>query len=82
MARKTLRRTALVGLFLFLVIVGAGVGVWNQQQIQACHQMYDDDPTIIVECEDSFTDIMNGLSLLGLVLGGVGLVSMRFRRGR
>lgn len=76
MTERTFDRDVLVVLFLLLVVGGASAGVWNQQQIRACHETYDDDPTIAVECEDSFTDVVTFLSLLGIASGVIGLVSI------
>lgn len=73
MIEKTPIRAILAGLFLVSLLGGAWVGVWNHQQIQSCHQEYDDDPETFVECEDAFTTIMYGLSIFGVATGAVGI---------
>ena len=73
-----IRGGAVVASVLF-VLVGAGVGIWVQEDVQRCHEQYDDDPTIVAECEDSLTDFVRGLSVLGVTGGIVGLVSVLYR---
>ncbi|KAB1191139.1 MULTISPECIES: hypothetical protein [Haloferax] len=81
MAGDKVRRRLAVASLLFLVVVGAGIGVWNYQDVRACHDMYDDDPSVIVECEDSFTDVVRGVSVLSVTVGCVGLI-LTVRRGK
>lgn len=64
---------------LALVIIGVGIGFWNQQQIQECHAEYDDDPTITVECEDAFTALIDLTSALLIGSGIVGLLVTLYR---
>ena len=70
-------RGVAAGLFLLLLVGGVAVGVWNHQQIRSCHEQYDDDPNVFVECEDAFTLIVYALSLSCVVTGGLGLLSLR-----
>ncbi|WP_338727360.1 hypothetical protein [Haladaptatus sp. DJG-WS-42] len=61
---------------LFLLVIGGGliVGTWNQQEIQTCHDMYDDDPTVAADCEDSFTDVVYYGSLFSVSIGIFGVL--------
>ncbi|KAB1184999.1 MULTISPECIES: hypothetical protein [Haloferax] len=80
MASQGLIRGILVTLYLLFVLLGAGVGIWNYQAVQSCHELYDEDQTVVVECEDSFTDIVRALSILGIGTGGVGLALVLYRQ--
>ena len=80
METRRVGRGVLAALFLLFVLGGAGLGLWNQQQVSACHERYDDDPTVAVTCEDPFTDVVTALSALGIAVGGLGFVSLRSRR--
>lgn len=74
MAGSRLLDDTKVILLLGLILVGGGIGLWNQQQVQECHAEYDDDPSIAVECEDAFSSGINALSALCIGGGIVGLV--------
>lgn len=67
-------------LLLGLILVGGGIGLWNQQQVQECHAEYDDDPSIAVDCEDAFSSGVNVLSALCIGGGIIGLISVLYRR--
>ncbi|WP_416841603.1 hypothetical protein [Haloferax sp. DFSO52] len=72
-------RGTVVVLSVLGLLAGLGIGIWVHQDIQACHDQYDGDPTIVVECEDSLTDLVRGVSILSVVGGGIGLVSVLYR---
>lgn len=59
---------------LGLILVGGGIGLWNQQQVQECHAEYDNDTSIAVDCEDAFSSGINTLSALCIGGGIVGLI--------
>lgn len=80
MAPRIERFHLVVALSLVFVLVGSGVGVWNYQDVRACHELYDDDPTIVAECEDSLTTAVRGLSILSVVVGSGGLALVLYRR--
>ncbi|WP_410766729.1 hypothetical protein [Haloferax sp. DFSO60] len=82
MNRDTLVQTSIAIFFLCLALSGAWLGIWNQDQIQSCEAQYDDDPNNFVDCKDQFTDIVRGVSLLGLIVGGGAVASILYRRYR
>ncbi|WP_390201640.1 hypothetical protein [Haladaptatus sp. GCM10026878] len=67
-------------LFLLLIAGGLLVGVWNQQEIQWCHDTYDDDPSQVAECEDSFTDVVHYGSVFSVFTGVIGVLGALFNR--
>ncbi len=71
-----------IWIVLSLLLLGGGliVGAGNQQNIQTCHDTYDDDPSQVVECEDSFTDVVHYGSLFSVSIGVFGVLwSLRTR---
>lgn len=81
MTSWTSGRWILTTLFLLLLVGGIFAGVWNHQEIEVCHETYDDDSTVVVMCEDSFTDIVYFLSVFSTLIGTVGMISVLYRRG-
>ncbi|QLG26572.1 hypothetical protein HUG10_03035 [Halorarum halophilum] len=63
----------LVVFFIGLLVTGATIGIRNEQEVRACHDEYDDDPSVIVMCEDALTDIRRGVAMFSVILGFVGV---------
>ncbi|MFC7202442.1 hypothetical protein ACFQJC_02875 [Haloferax namakaokahaiae] len=75
---NTFVRIAVV-FFLALVLSGAWIGIWNHQQIQTCQEQDDANSDDFIDCEDPFSDIARGISLLLICVGGIGGVAAYYR---
>ncbi len=61
-------------LFLLLIAGGLFVGVWNQQDIRNCQQMAENETGGVVECVDSFSDVVHYGSMVSVVTGVIGVL--------
>lgn len=81
MTEPIVPRNVLVVFFIGLLVTGASIGLRNEQQVRACHDEYDDDPSVFVMCEDALTDIRQGVAIFCVVLGFIGVAwSVQSRR--
>ncbi|QLG28924.1 hypothetical protein HUG10_15850 [Halorarum halophilum] len=79
MAVPTDRRKAMIAFLLFLVVMGAGIGTWNSQQISSCQEEFGEDPEVVAECKSSLRDIVRlvSISLIGISIVGLGVVLLK-----
>lgn len=72
--------TFLVLVAVLLIIGGSGVWVWNQQDVRACHEKYDNDPDVAVDCEDQLTGILHYGSMFSVAIGVITIAVSRYAR--